>query len=66
MTEKALEAIRLMPRHELEGIAMRAALLLRRDRYEIEASNTFLSGLIGFLLGAIVAASGLFLGLGLG
>ena len=65
MTEKALEAIRLMPRHELEGIAMRAVLQLRRDSYEIEASNTFLSGLIGFLLGAIVAASGLFLGLGL-
>jgi hypothetical protein len=66
MTEKALEAIRLMPRHELEVIATRAVLQIRRDRYEIEASNTVLSGLIGFLLGAIVAASGLLLGLGLG
>lgn len=66
MTEKALEAIRLMPRHELEDIAVRAVLQLRRDRHEIEAGNAFLSGLIGFLLGAIVAASGFFLGLGLG
>jgi hypothetical protein len=65
MTEKVLEGIRLMPRHELEWFALRAALQLRRDRSEIEAGNAFLSGLIGFLLGAIVAVSGFFLGLGL-
>jgi hypothetical protein len=65
MTESALEAVRLMPRDELENFAVRAALQLRRNRGEIEAGNLFLAVLIGFLLGAVVAASGLLLGLGL-
>lgn len=65
MTESALEAVRLMPRDELENFAVRAALQLRRNRGEIEASNMFLAALIGFLLGTIVAASGFLLGLGL-
>jgi hypothetical protein len=65
MNESTLEAIRNMPREELETFALRAAVKIRSDRQEIEAGNLFLSLLTGFLLGAIVAASGLLLGLGL-
>jgi hypothetical protein len=65
MTESALEAVRLMPRDELEHFALRAAQQLRRNRGEIEAGNIFLAVLMGFLMGAIVAASGFLLGLGL-
>jgi hypothetical protein len=65
MTDSTLEALRLMARDELESFAVRAALQLRRNRGEIEASNLFLAVLIGFLLGAIVAGSGFLLGLGL-
>jgi hypothetical protein len=66
MKESALETIRIMPREELETFAIRAALQLRSDRGVIQAENAFLTVLIGFLLGAIVAASGFLLGLGLG
>ncbi len=66
MKESAFEAIRLMPRDELETFAVRAALQLRSDRAAIESENAFLTVLIGFLLGAIVAASGFLLGVGLG
>jgi hypothetical protein len=65
MKESAFEAIRLMPRDELETFAVRAALQLRNDRGTIESENAFLTVLIGFLLGAIVAASGFLLGVGL-
>jgi hypothetical protein len=65
MKESAFEAIRLMPRDELETFAVRAALQLRSDRGTIASENAFLTVLIGFLLGAIVAASGFFLGVGL-
>jgi hypothetical protein len=65
MKESAFEAIRLMPRDELETFAVRAALQLRSDRGTIESENAFLTVLIGFLLGAIVAASGFLLGVGL-
>lgn len=65
MRESALDAVRLMPRDELESFAVRAVLQLRSHRGDIEAANVFLATLIGFLLGAIVAASGFLLGLGL-
>jgi hypothetical protein len=38
---------------------------LRSHRDEIDAGNVFLAILTGFLLGAIVAAAGFLLGLGL-
>lgn len=66
MKESGFDAIRLMPREELETLAVRAALQLRSDRGVIQAENAFLTVLISFLLGAIVAASGFLLGLGLG
>lgn len=66
MEQSALDAIRMMPREELESFAVRVAVQLRNDRGEIESANAFLAVLTGFLLGAIVAASGFLLGLGLG
>jgi hypothetical protein len=65
MRESPFEAVRLMPRDELERFALRAAVQLRSHRDEIEAGNVFLAILTGFLLGAIVAAAGFLLGLGL-
>ena len=65
MKETAINILRLMPREELESFAIRAATQVRSDRNEIEAGNVFIAVLIGFLLGAIVAASGFILGLGL-
>jgi hypothetical protein len=65
MKQNPLETVRLMPRDELETFAIRVALQLRSHRGEIESGNVFLAVLIGFLLGAIVAASGFLLGLGL-
>jgi hypothetical protein len=65
MEQSAFEAIRMMPRDELESFAVRAAVQLRSDRGEIETANAFVAVLTGFLLGAIVAASGFLLGIGL-
>ena len=66
MNDSAFEAIRHLPREELESFACRAALEIRRARTEDGAGNVFAGLMIGFLLGALVGASGLFLGLGLG
>jgi len=66
MEHSALNAIRMMPREELESFAVRAALQLRSDRGEIESANAFVAVLTGFLLGAIVASAGFLAGLGLG
>ena len=65
MKENVLDAVRIMTRDQLEALAVHAALQLRGNRKEIESGNVFLAVLIGFLLGAIVAASGFLLGLGL-
>jgi len=65
MRENVLDAVRIMTRDQLEALAVYAALQLRGNRKEIESGNVFLAVLIGFLLGAIVAASGFLLGLGL-
>ncbi|MCA3575471.1 MAG: hypothetical protein IOC86_16250 [Aestuariivirga sp.] len=66
MRENTFEAVRLLPREDLERFAIRAAMELRSHRSEIEAGNVFLAILVGFLLGATVAAAGFILGLGLG
>jgi hypothetical protein len=65
MKESVFQAVRHMPRDELEKFAIRALLQLRSNRGEIESGNLFLAILMGFLLGTIVAASGFLLGLGL-
>jgi hypothetical protein len=66
MSDGVFKTINAMPRDELETFAMRAAEQLRSNRGEIEAASLFLSMLVAFLTGAIVAASGLLLGIGLG
>ena len=63
MSDRQLEAIRHLPRADLEAFAVRLALHVASNRREIEHGNLFLTLLIGFLLGVLVAASGLFLGL---
>lgn len=65
MEETAYQSVRLMRREDLEEFAVRAALELRRRRQENEAGPDFFTVLAGFLLGAVVSASGLILGLGL-
>lgn len=65
MSDRQFEAIRHLPRAELEAFAVRLALGMGNSRREIESANLFLAMLIGFLLGVLVALSGLFLGLGL-
>lgn len=65
MEERAFETLKLMRRDELEEFAVRAALQVRSHRREIEAGNDFIAVLVGFLMGAVVSASGLILGLGL-
>jgi hypothetical protein len=66
MRDISVAAVRLMPREQLEGLAVRAVLQVHGNREEIEAGKAFLAILIGFLLGAIVAASGFLIGLWLG
>ena len=65
MSDRHLEAIRHLPRAELETFALRLAQGMGNSRREIENANLFLALLTGFLLGVLVALSGLFLGLGL-
>ena len=63
MEERAFETVRLMRREELEEFAVRAALQIRNYRREVQAGDDFVAVLLGFLLGAMVAASGLLFGL---
>ena len=63
MEERTFETVRLMRREELEEFAVRAALQIRNYRREVQAGDDFVAVLLGFLLGAMVAASGLLFGL---
>jgi hypothetical protein len=65
MSDRHIEAIRHLTRAELEAFAVRSTVRMGNDRREIEHGNMFLAMLIGFLLGVLVALSGLLLGLGL-
>jgi len=64
MSDRHLEAIRHLPRAELEAFALRLAQGMGNSRREIDSANLFLAMLIGFLPGVLVALSGLFPGLG--
>lgn len=66
MEERALDDIRLLPRGDLEALAIRAALQVRQTRNELESGRLFLVALTGFLLGALVATAGFLLGTNLG
>lgn len=65
MSNRHLEAIKHLPRAELEAFAVRMSLRIGSSRREIEYGDQFLALMIGFLLGVLVALSGLFLGIGL-
>lgn len=65
MEDRLLLAIRELPRDELEVVAFRAALRARLAHKEVETGRFFLAVLSGFLLGALVSASGFLLGAGL-
>lgn len=66
MDERALEAIRQLPRPELEAFALRASAWLRDSRKDAENNRIFMAILTGFLLGALVASAAFLLGAGLG
>ncbi len=66
MEERAFEAIRRLPREDLEAFAVRAAVHVRQIRHEAESGGYFVAVLTGFLLGALVASSGFLLGASLG
>lgn len=66
MNDTAFDVIRQLPRSELEAFALRAAHHIRSGRREIEAGHYFSAVLMGFLLGAVVAAAGFLAGASLG
>lgn len=66
MEERAYEAIRRLPRGQLEAFAVRALLTLHEHRRDRDSSRVFVVALTGFLLGALVAAAGFLLGTSLG
>lgn len=62
MEERAFTAIRPLPREELESFALRAAWHVRESRKELESLRFFSALLVGFVLGALVAAAGILIG----
>ena len=66
MSDGTYGPIRHLPREELEDFAIRAALQINRQRNEASKGDYFVAMLVGFLLGALVAASGFLVGAGIG
>lgn len=66
MEQRAFETIRLLPRHELEAFALRAAVSMRDAKREAESGRLFSAVLMGFMLGALVASAAFLLGSSLG
>lgn len=66
MDETAFNAIRSLPRDDLEAFAVRAAIHIGKSRQELETSRFFVAVLTGFLLGALVASSGFLFGASFG
>ena len=62
MEERAFTAIRLLQREELESFALRAAFQVRESRKELDSRRFFSTLLVGFVLGALVAAAGFLIG----
>ena len=66
MTTNAYQSLQSLPREQLEDYAMRAALRIRMDRRDMSAGDYFVAVITGFMLGALVAASGFLAGASLG
>ena len=62
MEDRAFDAIRLLPRGELEALTIRALVRMRASRIEAESGRFFSAVLMGFLLGALVASAAFLLG----
>ena len=58
MSEQAFDRLRDLPRQHLEDFAIRAAMQMRMNREDARAGNYFAAVLMGFLIGAVVAAAG--------
>lgn len=66
MTTNAYQSLQSLPREQLEDYAIRAALRIRMDRQDMSAGDYFVAVITGFMLGALVAASGFLAGASLG
>lgn len=66
MDDRTFDSIRMMPREDLESFVLRAAVHLRESRKELESGRLFSALLMGFVLGAVVAAVGFVAGSSLG
>lgn len=58
MSEQVFERIRDLPRQHLEEFAIRAAMQMKLNRSEAGRGHYFAAIVTGFLLGALVAATG--------
>ena len=56
MEERFFETIRLLPRRDLEALALRATLRMREAQGEVDSGRLFSAMLMGFMLGALVAS----------
>lgn len=66
MEDRVCEAIRRLPRGDLETFAIRAALHARTQRRQSDSSRIFAAAITGLLLGAVICVAGFLLGSGLG
>lgn len=65
MSNHTFEKVRDLSRENLEDLAMRAIIQIRQDKQDRAGHATFVAVLSGFMLGALVAASGFLTGLAL-
>lgn len=66
MEDRVCEAIRRLPRGDLETFAIRAAFHARKMRKENVSGHIFLAAITGLLFGAVIGVTGFLLGSGLG
>ena len=66
MDNPTFEKIRDLSRDNLEDLAIRAIIQIRQDKQDRAGSAMFMAVLSGFMLGALVAASGFLTGLAFG
>ena len=63
MSNHTFEKVRDLSRENLEDLAIRAIIQIRQDKQDRAGHATFVAVLSGFMLGALVAASGFLTGL---
>ena len=65
MSNRTFDKVRDLSRENLEDLAIRAIIQSRQDKQDRAGHATFVAVLSGFMLGALVAASGFVTGLAL-